>query len=615
MHENKKIFVTYSSPLKTGDTMTIKLRISNELGFVNEAKALFNRNGEEPGAECKCYLLYDEKESKEGYSTFIGNITFETPGYRTFYIKLKLNGIQKEIRYDTENEIAVISNDNAFAFWKIFVYYSFFETPNWIKGGIMYQIFVDTFCSENLPENLKDKVANWNVFPKWQKDEDGLYRNDQFYGGNLKGIIKKLDYIKSLGVTVIYLTPIFKSPSSNRYDIDDYEVIDEMIGTWDDLAELHEKANAMGIGLVVDVVFNHSGKGNKLLQTNPDMYEWKQKYTIPRGWWNYEHLVEFNKWCKEYFENLARWLLKYSNYMDGVRLDVADNLPDYALKFIRECFKKFIRKFFKKYILGEVWKNAITGDYREFLYGDELDGVMNYQFANAIYRYVRWGNFSNFKKIINDVCALYPNEALDVSPIFLSSHDIPRIPNILVGEFMKESSDFENVWDMEKDDFWRENGEFDTCKFRKWELENDNLSEEKQNLADKLQKIVLFMQYTLPGLPSIFAGDEAGVTGFKDPFNRKTFPWENMNQKKYEEYCKLGFFRNSFRNIFADSRNFQIIEIDEKKFIYKRGEMLFIVNRTSEEIHLENYSMNNVVFSFDDLKMTNTIPAFGVVAM
>ena len=292
--------------------------------------------------------------------------------------------------------------------------------------------------------------------------------------------------------------------------------------------------------------------------------------------------------------------------MDGVRLDVADNLWDLTLKFVRVVWGK--------YILGEVWKNAITGDFREFLYGEELDGVMNYQFPNAIYRWIRWGNAENFRRIIQGISRLYPSEALAVSPIFLSSHDIPRIPNILVGEFMKEDTGYENVWDMEKDPFWYDGEEFNTDRFRKWEVDNDNIPEEKAILAKKLQKIAVFFQYFLPGLPSIFAGDEVGVTGFKDPTNRKPFPWNNIDEELYTFYCEIGKFRIEHRKAFSKT-NFTILECDSRKVVFKRGKLLFIVNRTDHPILLKKYNLEKVIFEIMPTNSKHILQAYNAVVI
>lgn len=605
---NTKIFVEYNSPIKTGERMKIRLRLSNNLGFANDLKVLFNRHGEEPGGETKCYLVYNDKLSTCKSSVFEGEISFNTPGYRTFYIEVKLNGVLHKIEYDEESENpALIIEGSELNYFEQFVYLSSFETPDWVKGGIMYQIFVDTFCAEDIPEHLREKVVPWGTYPKWKADSDGVYRNNQFYGGNLKGIIKKLPYIKTLGVTVIYLTPIFKSSSSNRYDIEDYEQIDEMIGTWDDLYMLKKEANKLGIYLIVDQVFNHSSNKNKLLTNNPEMYDWEEKYTKPKCWWGYEHLVEFNKYSNDYFEYFTKCIKMYQKYMDGFRFDVADNLPDHVIKYIRNSSSNVM------YLLGEVWKNAVTGEYREFLYGDELDGHMNYQFGNAILRYTRWGNIRDFKSVVERICKLYPPQALDVCPIFLSSHDTPRIPNSLVGNFMKESLEFENIWDMDKDSYWYDGDIFNTERFRNWEVEHDFIPEDKRKSVRNKHKIAIFMQYTSPGLPAIFAGDEAGALGFKDPTNRKTFPWDNIDEDLYEFYVKIGKFRMRYREIFADSRNYKPILDEDEKRIYKWGNLICLVNRSKKDILIKKYNLKNMVFSsLKGVKKEHILPAESV---
>ncbi len=606
-----KIIVKYNSPVHTKERTAIRLEIDNSYGYVTDAEALFNRFGQKPGEERICKLQYSEFASNNKISVFETEISFDSPGYRSFVIHLKIDGNPKCIKYDDQSAEAILLDidDKAnYSFWEMFVSYSFFKTPDSIKGGIMYQIFLDTFCSKDLSEEAKQKIVSWNHDVKWKPDKDGHFRNNQFYGGNLKGIISKLSYIKSLGVDCIYLTPVFKSPSSNRYDIEDFEKIDEMVGTWEDLQELHEKANNLDIAIVIDVVFNHSSSTNKLLEQDLEMYDWINKYDEPKCWWGFTGLIEFNKNSENYYNHLARWLALYSKYVDGIRLDVADCLPDFTLKYIRQHFHK--------YILGEVWKNAVTGDHREFFYGDELDGVMNYRFANAIYHYIRWGNYKVFRKIVSNIYSLYPHEALAVSPIFLSSHDIPRIPNILVGEFMQSSENFENVWDMERSDYWFTDGKFDTFKFREWQY-NFKFTESQKVLADKLQNLAVFMQYTLPGIPVIFAGDEAGVWGFKDPFNRKPFPWDNIDREKYSFYCKMGAFRNKYKEFFKDNSNFELLKVNENTAIYKRGKLVMVVNRTEKQVKIEGINLSNKIFALngvcDDAQSVPPYGAFVVV--
>lgn len=608
MQDNKKILVHYSSPNIVGERMDIALTISNEFGFVSDAVALFNKRGEQPGTT-RCSLRYDETKSNETESTFSGTIKFDSPGYRTFYIGLKINGQVRKIEYDAEEDCAVFANGRDFAFWECFSHY-YFKTPEWIKGAVMYQIFVDTFCRSELPEEFNDRVVSWDTFPKWKRDSDGVFRNDQRYGGNIKGIIKKLPYIRSLvpeeTTIVLYLTPITQSPSQNGYDTSDYEKVHEMFGDWNDVETLVEEAHKRNMKVILDVVFNHSSNENPLLKEDPEMYSWIHKYTKPACWWGYEGLVEFNKNSPRYVENLKKWLALYEKYFDGIRLDIADNLPDFTLKIIR--------KFFGKFIIGEVWKNAVTGDFREFFFGDELDAIMNYKFGIAIYRYIRYGNYKNFRHIVKKICKLYPKEALMASAIFCTSHDIPRMPNILVGDFMKEGIEYETPWDMEKDSYWFTNGVFDTDKFRQWEFDHDQIPKEKLELALNMQALTVFLQYTLPGLPSIFAGDEAGDMGFKDPMNRKPFPWNNIDQRFFEIYQKMGKLRNRYHETFADA-NFSIIEVDEKKLVYKRDNLIFVVNRTSENIWIGEYNIKSASFALKNVTEEHVLSAYNAIVI
>ena len=198
------------------------------------------------------------------------------------------------------------------------------------------------------------------------------------------------------------------------------------------------------------------------------------------------------------------------------------------------------------------------------------------------------------------------------SPIFCTSHDIPRMLNILVGDFMKEEIEYETPWDMEKNGYWYTYGQFDTDKFREWEFEHDKIPDEKMELAYNLQGLTVFLQYTLPGLPSIFAGDEAGVMGYKDPMNRKPFPWDNINQRCYELYRKMGVFRNAYPDVFSDV-DFKILEIDESKLVYQRNDLIFVVNRTSNYIPLWEFTMNEVVFSLKETEEKHVLTPYNAI--
>lgn len=620
IRRSSEILLEYITSHQLFETQKIKLKLSKRLGRVENVKVFFNKYGQYPG-EDGCYeMLYDSHESNKNENVFVAQFQHQTAGYRTFVIALQLNNKRMYVKRDYSTSDPALTDfieDSRYAFWETMPYSLKYDTPDCgLEGGIAYQIYPDTFYCKNLPEEFKDKVVDWDAPPKWWPDEDGEYRNDQYYGGTIEGIIEKLPYIKSLGVTAIYCCPILKSGSSNRYDTVDYFAVDPILGDWGKLKKLHEAANNFEMSLGLDVVINHSSILNGLLKEKPHLYKWKKWLKEPECWWGYKHLPEFNQLEREYLEYMGSMLSNLANYCDFFRFDVADNLFSSTIAYLKSRFPKVI-------FMGEVWKHAITGEHRSFFNGEELDCVMNYQFPYAIYRYVRWGNFDYFRRIVNSVCELYPEKALKRSPIFMSSHDIPRPMNILTNEYMKEDENFENVWDMEKSpDWFNPDGKFDTYRFRKYEMENIKITGEERILAENLRRIAIFLQYTLPGLPSIFAGDEMGETGLKDPTNKLPLPWDNIDMTSYNFYKNLGIFRIDHRETFKSS-DFEILDERDGVLVYRHADMLFAVNRTDKDAMLPECLKNkDITFSMtegdkncDVAIKKGQLPKYGVVAV
>lgn len=597
----------FEKAFSIGEEREISVRIKDTFGFVDNICILFNLYGQKPGEEFQAILTYDEEKSerKSGYSVFTATIKFETAGYRTFFFEIILNGVKRYIKYDDEGDVpALVKEDDNYPFFDTFAYEKDFSTPSWVKGGTMYQIYIDTFNSKNIPEGVKHKVSKWEEEVKWKPDDDGEYRNDKFFGGNLEGIIEKLPYLSRLGVTIIYLTPIFKAESSNRYDIIDYEEIDPMVGDWDLVARFCKIAHSFGIRVVQDIVFNHCNPKNKLFVENRNMF-------TGNFWWGFKTLVEFCLNSEDYRKMLRNLLKMYLKFFDGIRLDVADSLSDEVLAFIRTVVKEIEAEEGKEiWILGEVWKNDITGDYRKFLYGNELDSVMNYGFSDAIYRYVRFGDYGGFKKnVFKKVLRLYPKPTVDVLMNPLSTHDIPRIPNILTNPIMIEerfihriNGSIEEVflWDYDKlDRYWYENGEYSTWRRRQWEYQHNTLTDEERSLEEKMERLCVFLQFTLPGVPSIFAGDEMGAEGLKDPFNRMPLPWNELKEGTAREdfYVRMGAFRKEYKDIFAEGEC-ELVHIDERLLVYRRkGKtrvLTFILDRVNMCIDVSEGKLINL---------------------
>lgn len=429
--------------------------------------------------------------------------------------------------------------------WQLTVYDKSFSTPKWLEGGLIYQIFPDRFCKDGRvnPKKFPERFINpnWGELPehRYQKGELKVLGND-FFGGSLKGIIKKLPYLQSLGVTCIYLNPIFFSMSNHRYNTADYEKIDPMLGSERDFKTLCQTAKKLGIHIILDGVFSHTGDdsryfdrynkfGGKGAYSSPDSpyYSWYKFKNWPsdyHSWWGIDTLPEVNEDDESFLDYICgddgiakKWL---NLGADGWRLDVADELPDIFLDRLRLAVKSENPEAF---ILGEVWEDATNkvsyGSRRRYLLGNQLDSVMNYPFSNAIINFIKWGNGHEFAEAVLEVCENYPTPALHLLMNHIGTHDTPRILTLL-GSSQPDSGDREIQ-------------------------AVTRLGLAEYLLGVKKQKCAAVLQYTLPGVPSLYYGDEAGMEGYGDPFCRGCFPWGNENLDLTNFYKELGQMRKS----------------------------------------------------------------------
>ena len=456
--------------------------------------------------------------------------------------------------YHAGNGLAAIKGDGED--WQLTVYDKDFHTPEWLRGGIIYQIFPDRFASsgtkkQNVPS---DRVlrTDRDGDPYWIPIAEGKVLNNDYFGGDLNGIEQKLGYLKSLGVTCIYLNPIFEAQSNHRYDTADYEKIDSMLGAERDFKSLCESAKKLGIRIMLDGVFSHTGDDSRYFnrysrydslgayQSKESPYygwykfnKWPDDY---KSWWGIEILPEVNEDNSDFIEyitgknGIARKWLKLG--ASGWRLDVADELPDEFLDEFRKAVKE---EKADGLVLGEVWEDASNkssyGKLRRYLLGKQLDSVMNYPFAGAVIDFIRDANAELFASRVMSIVENYPKEVLDVLMNHLSTHDTMRAITALAGE---------------------------NCAYRdrKWQSTH-SLDEREYHYGMKLLMAASAMQFALPGVPTIYYGDEAGMQGYKDPFNRRCYPWGKENGELVEWYKKLGKIRNENR-VFKDGR-FEIL--------------------------------------------------------
>ena len=474
------------------------------------------------------------------YEIFRGSFSFEQRGLFFYYFKITTRTGSFRLFKQGDD-----TNMEAGDTWQISCIPEEFTVPEWAMGATMYQIFPDRFHKAGKPD-LRGKLEPYTVHQDWYEDVDwrptkeGLILNNDFYGGNFKGITEKLDYIASLGVDIIYLNPISKSFSSHRYDTGDYKAPDPMLGTEAEFTALCRAAHARGMKVVLDGVYSHTGSNSLYFnregtfdsvgayQSEKSPYydwfsfrQWPNSYTC---WWDFDTLPTVKKLEKSFVDYIindedsvvAHWLKAGA---DGFRLDVADELPN---EFV-DMLKKRIRQIKPDALLiGEVWEDASNkkayGVRRRYFVDGELDSAMNYPFRTAILNFLRdRDDGRGFKNTVMTIAENYPRNVLLCNMNLLGTHDTPRILTALVDDF----------------DGSRE------------EKSKRRLSRSQYVLAQERLIMASFIQYTLPGIPSLYYGDEAGVEGYKDPFNRRTYPWGREDRELLEHFKRLGHLRKA----------------------------------------------------------------------
>ena len=483
-------------------------------------------------------------------------------------------------------------------------------------GRTAYQIMPDRFCK--VDERLKAlpgrTIKEWNDrMPNWKPGDDGEYTNDYFYCGNLKGITSKLEYLHSLGFTMIYLTPIESSYSYHHYDPMNHMEIDQWLGDWKDFHELCECAHKLDILVVVDLVFNHTGI-KSIYYEEPQYAHWYKRK--PNGeisfWWGFKDLPECNTLDQSYQEAMKDVVEKYLEQgADGIRFDLGEGLPKEFLLAIGKVKEKYPETIF----IGEMWGIATDKNKEDAkIFDGQLDSVMNYPMADAILRWVRWGKYEHFMYIFNRVFNEYPKAAQNLLLNNIATHDTPTTMTMLGGERMNDNVFDKQIWDIEKP--WRTDWGFDTYGFREFEAQNDKLNAYDYIRAKALTQIAIAIMYFLPGIPCIFQGTEFADTGYKDPFNRKPIEWDRREDTIQRFVADMGMIRKEYNSIFATGQA-SIIRLDDKVLIIERfidsGERLILaVNRTTEWQYVIMPGINNVVFNSDGCSVT-WLSEYGIV--
>ena len=477
--------------------------------------------------------------------------------------------------------------------WQLTVYDGSTATPDWFGRGVTYQIFPDRFCRSRIPDPtgmVGDRLVhqNWEEGMEYLPDEHGEIRNRDFFGGDLQGVISKLDYLEDLGVTTLYFCPIFEADSNHRYNTADYSKIDPMLGTEEDFRTLCREAHRRGMKVMLDGVFNHTGNnslyfnalgfyptlGAAQSQESP-YYSWYHFHHWPDqydSWWGIHTLPAVNEGDPTYVDYIIegrdsivrRWLRLGA---DAWRLDVADELPDWFIEKIRAAMDAEKPGSF---LLGEVWEDGSNkiaySQRRRYLLGHETHGLMNYPFRVAALAYLQGGPARDFVEAMETIRENYPPAAFHSALNMLGTHDNPRILTML--------------------------GAAPPVPLEtRQQRANYHMGMEERGRGSRRLMTGALLLYGFPGSPMIYYGDEAGMEGFEDPFNRGTFPWDREDPALLSHFRRLGQLRQSRISL----------QKGDLRYLYQEGCGLAFQRKAGDEVTLValNTGSKPVEMTFD----------------
>ncbi len=513
-------------------------------------------------------VTVDTREiAPEGDGLFFFHFEAETPAGRRYTV-CDRSHIALSDRFTNEFQLTVYKNE--------------YPAPDWLTRGVFYHIFVDRFCKSGRSMRRTDAIYNedWeNGTPEYPPVNGQAFPNNTHFGGDLYGVADKLSYLKDLGVTVIYLSPIADAYSNHKYDTGDYLTVDPTFGGEKALSELVEKAHSMGIRIILDGVFNHvgddsvyfnrygkyQGLGAYQSEDSP-YYPW---FTFGKtrddyeSWWGIKNLPKPKK-CKEFRSFICEKVIpKYMALgIDGYRLDVVDELES---DFLDEIVSAVKRAKPDAAIIGEVWEDAsnkIAYDQRKrYFRGKQLSGVMNYPFRNGLIHFLKYGDASLLREVTETLHQHYPPKALLHTMNSIGTHDTERILTVLGGE-----------------------GDFGEP--------NEVLAVRRMTKKQREKAVnALICGYTLlaclPGVPCIYYGDEAGMEGYHDPFNRRPFPWHAIDGKLYGAFRAVNRLRG--REKLFGAEGFAVLDTPEGIFAFTRFDetgSMTVVSNASQSAYL-----------------------------
>mgnify|MGYP000492426747 CR=1 FL=1 len=529
----------YKTPfgaVPAGPTVTWRLTVPERLGYVDPHLVL-TKDREDP-----VHYRMNFDGQTPGVNHFVFQLAPTTSGLYFYHFDLYTDFRKIYRTANGEGELTWVNGLD----WQLTVYEPDFKTPDWIKDGTMYQIFPDRFYEgvPNKPLPFADRIYRPDKTGEpyfWPNEQSEGYLNMDYYGGDFAGIQQKLPYLEELGVTCIYLNPIFEAHANHRYNTANYLKADPLLGTNEDFAALCAEAKKHGIRIILDGVFSHTGSDSLYFnregrygpggayrdRNSPyrSWYDFDSGYVGGyRSWWGFETLPEVDEETPSYVEFITgpggvidTWLRRGAA---GFRLDVADELPDEFIEKVRAAVKRVSPE---KFLLGEVWEDATTkfgfNKRRTYLLGKGLDSGMSYPYKNAVRDFVKGKPAEQAMTEILTICEHYPAPAMDTALNFLSTHDTERALTVIADE--------------------PANG-----RGRAWQSGRCVTGEAYEEGMLRLRMAYAII-YTLPGVPCLYYGDEIGMQGYRDPFNRAFFCWDSHEERLRPVLAQLAQLRHS----------------------------------------------------------------------
>ena len=529
----------YKTPfgaVPAGQTVTWRLTVPERLGYVDPHLVL-TKDREDP-----VHYRMDFDGQTPGVNHFVFQLAPTTSGLYFYHFDLYTDFRKIYRTANGEGELTWVNGLD----WQLTVYEPDFKTPDWIKDGTMYQIFPDRFYEgvPNKPLPFADRIYRPDKTGEpyfWPNEQSDGYLNMDYYGGDFAGIQQKLPYLEELGVTCIYLNPIFEAHANHRYNTANYLKADPLLGTNEDFAALCAEAKKHGIRIILDGVFSHTGSDSRYFNRegrygeggayrDPNSpyrcwYDFGPQYKGGyRSWWGFETLPEVEEEDPSYGNFVCgkggvidTWLGLGAS---GFRLDVADELPDDFIEKIRAAVKAHGED---KLLIGEVWEDATTKEAfdhrRTYLLGKGLDSVMNYPFKNSVLDFVKGKPAQQAANEILSICEHYPAPAINTALNFLSTHDTERALTVIADE--------------------PANG-----RGRAWQSGRCVTGDAYEEGLLRLRMAYAII-YTLPGVPCLYYGDEIAMQGYRDPFNRAFFRWDAHEQRLRPVLAQLAQLRHT----------------------------------------------------------------------